>query len=300
MKFKSGIIAALMVALVIETSADDCSSDEISRMDVATGCDCATSFPDTNCDTCPLQACGSPQKMITPNGHLKTCGQGCVDSNSDCDACFIWFKSLCSCIKRLENGDNTDCISSDDLSQGPPPYPVWMLLNSRTLITTTKLIPGILELDQVKDSDGGFRLGQEVLQQNIKYSRDTGALALNSVATRNEEQIHIHLCNTQTDKLRDLLSKLKRSDYDKLKSVTLPTPDFKPGFAMSCRIASIPGTIVDVARDINNYLQTTVLKPPQSCDQYYVGAGVITDKYDHSWACVTTGTRAAEELFCHT
>ncbi|KFY76465.1 hypothetical protein V499_03887 [Pseudogymnoascus sp. VKM F-103] len=299
MKFKSAIIALALV-LPMQTRADTCSSDEISRMDVATGCDCATSFPDTNCGDCPLQPCGSPQKVITPKGMLKTCSHGCVNSNDECDACFLWFKSLCNCIKRLENGDNTDCISSDDLSQGPPNHPIWMLLNSRTLITTTQLVPGILELDQVKDSDGGFRLGQQVLQQNLKFSRVYGALALNSVYTRNEEQIHIHLCDVQMSKLRDLLSSLKRSDYNTLSSVTLPTTDFKHGSAMSCRIASAPGTIIDVARDLNHYLQSTVAKAPQSCDQYYVGAGVITDWYDHSWACVTTGTRSAEELFCHT
>ncbi|KFZ23391.1 hypothetical protein V502_02133 [Pseudogymnoascus sp. VKM F-4520 (FW-2644)] len=177
-----------------------------------------------------------------------------------------------------------------------------MLLNSRTLITTTQQVRGILELDQVKDSDGGFRLGQQVFQQNIKFDRATGALALNSVATRNEEQIHIHVCGIgiKTSKLRILLSKLKPTDYNTLKPVTLSPPDFITGSAMSCRISPTPGAIIDVARDINNYLQSTVAKAPQSCDQYYVGAGVITDTNDHSWACVTTGTRSAEELFCHT
>ncbi|KFY97973.1 hypothetical protein V498_01756, partial [Pseudogymnoascus sp. VKM F-4517 (FW-2822)] len=286
--------------LPIATSAAICSSDEISRMDVATGCDCATNFPSTNCDTCPLPSCGSPQSVITPKGHLLACNRGCVNCNIECDACFIWFNSLCSCIKRLENRDTTDCVSSDDLSKGPPNHPIWMLLNSRTLITTTKQVPGILELDQVKDSDGGFRLGQQVFQQNIKFDRATGALALNSVATRNEEQIHIHVCGIQTSKIRNVLSNLKPTDYTTLKPVTLSPPDFKPGSAMSCRISSTPGATIDVARDVNNYLQSTVAKAPQSCDQYYVGAGVITDINDHSWACVTTGTRSAEDLFCHT
>lgn len=298
MKFKAAIIA-LVVALPMGTSAAICSSDQISRMDVATGCDCATSFPSTNCGFCPLQPCGSPQTVITPKGQLKKCDHGCVTSNDECDDCYLWFNSLCSCVKRLENGDQTDCIASEDLSHGPPNHPVWMLLNSRTLITTTKLVPGILELDQVTDSDGGFRLGQQVLQQNIKFSRATGALALNSVGTRKEEQIHIHVCQKKKSKLRNFLSTLKPSDYYKLKPVTLPTT-FKQGSEMSCRASSVPGAIIDVARDVNNYLQSTVAKAPQSCDKYYVGAGVITDSNDYSWSCVTTGTRSTEELFCHT
>lgn len=298
MKFKSTIMA-LMLVLPMDTSATICSSDQISRMDVATGCDCATNFPSTNCGACPLHSCGSPPMVITPKGELSTCDHGCVNSNNECDDCFIWFNSLCSCVKRLENGDNTDCIPSEDLSQGPPNHAIWMLLNSRTLITTTKRVPGILQLDQVKDSDGGFRLGQQVLQQKKKFTRRTGALALNSVATRKEEQIHIHVCDIQTSKLRNFLTTLKRTKYNKLSSVTLPTK-FPLGSAMSCRVSSAPGAIIDVARDVNNYLQSTVAKAPQYCDQYYVGAGVITDKHDYSWACVTTGTKAAEELFCHT
>lgn len=297
MRFESAILALMLVRPMF-TSAAICSSDAISKMDVITGCDCATSFPSTNCGDCPLHSCGPSKKVITPKGKLFTCNDGCVDSNNGCDACFLWFNSLCTCIHRLENGDNTDCISSEDLAHGPLNHAIWMLLNSQTLITTTKLVPGILELDQVTDSDGGFRLGQEVLRQSKTFSRASGALALNSVATRNQEQIHIHVCDNPTSKLRSVLSTLKRTDYSALSSITLP--NFPSGSAMSCRISPTQDAIIDVARDINNYLQHTVAKAPQSCDQYYVGAGVITDQHDYSWSCVTTGTTSAEDLFCHT
>jgi hypothetical protein len=297
MKFKSAIMA-LMLVLPMDTSAAICSSDAISRMDVKTGCECATNFPSTNCVACSLPSCGTPPRVITLFGKLSTCGHGCVNGNIGCGACYLWFDSLCDCIHRLENGLNTDCISSEDLTLGPPNKAIWMLLNSRTEITTTQLVPGILELHQVTDSDAGFRLGQEVLQQNKIFSRASGALALNSVATREQEQIHIHVCNNPPNsKLRNVLNTLTRTKFKILNSV--PLPNFPPGSAMSCRVAPNPSLSIDMARDINNYLLSTVAKAPQSCDQYYVGAGVITDKNDYSWACVTTGTKSAEDIFCN-
>ena len=117
MKFKSAIMA-LMLVLPIDTSAATCSSHAISKMQVKTGCDCSLSAT-KGCGDCPLQ-CGQPPKMIVPFSKLSTCGKGCVDANNGYSSCSLWFDSLCTCIKRLENGLATNCISSEDLTQTPP------------------------------------------------------------------------------------------------------------------------------------------------------------------------------------
>ncbi|KAK9371940.1 uncharacterized protein V1513DRAFT_285974 [Lipomyces chichibuensis] len=61
---------------------------------------------------------------------------------------------------------------------------------------------------------------------------------MNSVATRSEEQVHIHVCDNPASKIRDKLSSLWRDNYRTLQSVHLTTAE---GF-------------INMARDINDYL----------------------------------------------
>ncbi|KAK9242115.1 hypothetical protein V1506DRAFT_548545 [Lipomyces tetrasporus] len=268
-------------------------------MDVI-GCDCPSQFPPATSLTCTgpsqlcTQTCGNPQMTIQSRAMLTQCGQGCITANSNCNGCYLWFHSLCSCIRDLQHGSTTTgCMSSGNLNPGHPNQPVWMLLNARDLITTTQQLPGILQLNNARDPDGGWRLGQQT------YNRARGSLAMNSVATRSEEQVHIHVCDIPASKIRDKLSSLWRGNYATVQSVPLTTAEgFKPGSEMSCRVSPNNGAVIDMARDIDRYLGSLVT--PQSCAAYYVGAGVITDANDYTWACVTTGTRSAEELFCHT
>ncbi|KAK9369489.1 hypothetical protein V1509DRAFT_652245 [Lipomyces kononenkoae] len=295
---KSAIVVLVLV-LVRNIVCATCTTNDISNMDVS-GCDCPSNFPPPADLTCTAQAqvcsqtCGNPQQIVTSRSKLVQCGQGCVTANSNCNGCYVWFHGLCLCIHHLQSGSPTNCIPSGRLTPGHPNPPIWMVLNDRDLITTTQKLTGILQLNTAPDPDGGWRLGQ----QNIK--RASGSLAMNSVATRSEEQVHIHVCDILSSKIRDKLSSLTRSSYGSLQSVPLTAAEgFKPGSEMSCRVSPNKGAVVDVARDINSTL-AGLRPPPANCAAYYVGAGVITDSNDYSWSCVTTGTRSAEELFCHT
>ncbi|KAK9327448.1 hypothetical protein V1520DRAFT_283414 [Lipomyces starkeyi] len=303
-------IAVLALVLVRNIVCAPCTSDDITNMDVS-GCDCPSQFPSPVTDlTCigPAQVCsqtcGNPQMTIQSRSQLTQCGQGCITANSECNGCYIWFHSLCSCIRDLQHASTTTgCSPSENLHPGHPNQPIWMLLNAGDLITTTQLLPGILQLNNAPDPDGGWRLGQRVLQQGHSgqtYNRVRGSLAMNSVATRSEEQVHIHVCDNPVSKIRDKLSSLWRGNYGTLQPVPLTTAEgFRPGSEMSCRVSPNSGAVIDMARDISGYIGSLVA-PPASCAAYYVGAGVITDANDYTWACVTTGTRSAEELFCHT
>jgi hypothetical protein len=160
-----------------------------------------------------------------------------------------------------------------------------MLLSANDLITTTQLLPGILELSQAHDPEGGWTLGQDT------YNRGQQGLAINSVQSRSEEQIHIHVCpfGTTSQGLRDTLSHQKYSNYVSLADV--------PGFSnLQCRVAPQRGIpITDVARSIKDF----IAKPPSTECDYYVGAGVLTDNNDFTWMCISTARGAAEFVFCH-
>ncbi|KZF20400.1 hypothetical protein L228DRAFT_240923 [Xylona heveae TC161] len=276
------LFTLLTLLTFIPTShSASCTQDQISRMDVMTGCDCVGSSSSAGCGPCPV-SCGGILQII-PDGQLAACGHGCVESNSICSACNLFFGGLCTCIHRLENGLVTNCIASDPPSPNKG-SPIWMLLNSHLLVTTTQLIPGILELDQAPDPDGGWRLAQE------NYDRAAGALAMNSVASRTEEQIHIHLCVPQKQTIRDILSGLDRADYTKLKYV----PGLPNGWDMVCRVSPTQGSPINVASTIETFLSTA-----GGCNPYFAGAGVMTDSNDYTWACITTTATATEKVFCY-
>ncbi|KAL5366250.1 hypothetical protein BJX96DRAFT_169780 [Aspergillus floccosus] len=284
------IIAVLLLILPKNTEAAQCTANQISSLSV-NGCDCQQSGVPVQC---PLLApqCGSPPTDVVPlnqyNGGQILWGEGCVDANFGCDGCYLWYGSLCHCLKSP--GGCTRILPA------VPGNPIWALLSNtapRGLITTSQKLPGILQLDQAPEPYRGWQLGQYILSHPdpaVKYTRASGSLAMNSVATRTEEQIHIHVCDNPTSNLRQDLSKLPLSKYATLELV--------PGYSMWCQVATSSGSDIDVAKTISNYLKT-IPHLSASCDKYKVGAGLITDSRDYSWACVTTGTKSAEELFCH-
>ncbi|KAJ5382410.1 hypothetical protein N7517_000321 [Penicillium concentricum] len=151
----------------------------------------------------------------------------------------------------------------------------------------------LLNLSSAADMDGGFRLGQDTLRK--RGSRDTGTLAMNSVSTRSKEQIHIHVCDHPGSTVRGILNKLHRDSFKTTSSVDLSALPW-PSAAMSCRASPTRDEDINTGRDIVDWLKQYA--GMTTCAQYDVGAGVLTDSDGHSWACITTGHRAAGNLFC--
>jgi hypothetical protein len=181
---------------------------------------------------------------------------------------------------------------------------IWALLSKKAkkgLITTSQMLSGILELSQAPEPNGGWQLGQETFKSPdtaVDYNRASGTLAMNSVATRTEEQIHIHVCDNKVSSLRAELTKLTRSHYTALTQVFLPKTVHSDSL-LFCQVAPHSGDTIDVAASISTYLNNNILNYAASCDKFYVGAGLMTDDRDYSWACVTAGISAgAENLFC--
>ena len=89
--------------------------------------------------------------------------------------------------------------------------------------------------------------------------------------------------------MRGILDKLHRDNFKTTSSVDLSALP-RPSAAMSCRASPNKGR--DIVDWLTQYASTT------SCAQYDVGAGVVVDSNGYAWACVITGYRAAETLFC--
>ncbi|KAJ6119537.1 hypothetical protein N7523_003817 [Penicillium sp. IBT 18751x] len=242
------------------TAGQDCKSAWIQGIDVGS-CNCVSGTSST-CKPCALGQCG--QTALSSSSHLnpKACGQGCVDANMDCDSCYIWFDQVCTCVKAGTCKTSWTPTSTN---------PAWVLLPAGDLISTTQLMPGILELN----SDEPWQFGQS------QYSRKSQALAINSVFRRTQEQIHVHVCpaNTMT---QGVLDNLNPANFQKMSQVN--------GYPWLCRAAAFP--IKDVTYDIQ-----AQIKNPMFCKDY-IGAAVVDDNKGRTWACVTTDAQGTQAIFC--
>lgn len=275
MAFKQGRLQTAimwsMFFIPLSTCASVCGEKNISQVSVAS-CNCASNFPDSHCSPCTTN-CG------TPNDKLRVCSKGCTDENMSCSACDIYFDNLCGCLqdKKCYHTPNTD---------------PWTLLHDGFLITTPHLIQGILE---VGTDNRGWQLGQDTLLNNVNppaFSRASGTLAMNSVLARTKEQVHIHVCNRQTSALRAKLDNLSPSAYTTLKPMPFSITGFPQG-KIHCQASKKKGdNQFPMADLVHGYLATLT-----SCDPDHLGAGLITDRYDNTWGCVTEGG-SAEDLFC--
>ncbi|KAJ6120328.1 hypothetical protein N7523_004608 [Penicillium sp. IBT 18751x] len=207
------------------------------------------------------------QCPIYSHSQLEKCGVGCTDDNKACNSCYIWFEQLCKC---LQDGAAV-CPQRPSTSAGA----YWVLMSSGSLMTTTQLIPGIRELS-IEDP---WEWGQQL------YARGSQALAINSARTRSQEQIHMHICPinqaTQT-----YLDNLDHTNYQSLTKI--------PGKPWYCRANQNKGQpISGVTADTQSRLASG-----QVCVDY-VGAAVIVDSRDRTWACVTYDEDTTEYVFCH-
>ncbi|KAJ6103950.1 hypothetical protein N7486_004172 [Penicillium sp. IBT 16267x] len=303
----SNWVSTLLLALATGTLAQNlsspgglgnpgtlCTSDDIANVDVAK-CVCPSKFPPLGSNTCLgmgghrySQSCNPPPGgSVSPQYDVKTGGGvGCVDANNECNACYIWFGGLCNCLKDLSTG-TSKCIPSFKISSASKTSPVWVVNAAHNLITTTQRTPGILELGTIPKYQQGFDFAQTTVKNMFPK---TGTLAVNSVTSRTEEQIHIHLCDNTNTNLRDALSKLNTASYSKLSPVT------GAGVAMQCRVANNKGDNIDQAGDVTTYLAKLAAT---DCGRYHVGSGYMVDNNGYSWSCVTIGG-SAEYIFCKT
>ncbi|KAJ5716196.1 hypothetical protein N7493_008107 [Penicillium malachiteum] len=273
-----------------------CTSSDIANMNVL-NCACPSDFPPGS-NTC--KANGKPCTQtcnggsVTSFAELDVCGAGCVDANNECNGCYIWFSGLCTCLQKMQEQEKTSCIASSSLTPGQKTPPIWMINARNDLMTTTYLIPGILQLHQIPDYWVGFNLAQNTVRKN---QGNTGTLALNSVASRTEEQIHIHLCNNGNKNVRDVINGLDPAKYKTLATVDISKA--MPGYAMQCRVSSQKdANIIDQGGDILSHLQTlSTDHGPDNCAQYHVGSGFMIDNSGLAWSCVTT-SGSAEKIFC--
>lgn len=62
--------------------------------------------------------------------------------------------------------------------------------------------------------------------------------------------------------------------------------------ALLCRAEQNEATLIThVTGDIQQQIQSAACKD-------YVGAAVVVDNHDRTWACVTTDTRLTQDAFC--
>ncbi|KAM5356661.1 hypothetical protein ACJ41O_003307 [Fusarium nematophilum] len=250
----------------------ECNADEISTMNVRS-CRCKL-FTD-NCPAKDFDACGH-----TATKTVNKCCKGCGDDNSDCKGCGLWFTSLCRCLKRGNGG----CPSSGNIAKDG--QPVWVHLqedDDDDLIIPTKIIPGILEMAEQKNwelGNDGWQYAQQV------YDPKTEALALNSWRARTHEQIHIHVCDVNMT-TRAILDKEEHPKGGRLTQL-------KGDPEMWCIVREQKGTVNTFASTISEFLKT---KHQGVCDKL-VGAGIMRDTLENTWACATTSSSGPLGKFC--
>lgn len=280
LKFVSATMP-LMLALPSNTIGQStCDTTNISNNQVVQ-CVCADTFSEAGCHACTDPQC--PTASI--KAQLQSC-KGCTDVDINCGrACNLYFSALCNCLK----GTAHNCENSGK----------WWLENSHFLITTIDQVAGILQLGS---DNGGWQFGQTLLAGGVSqggstFKRDVGTLAVNSVNTRDQEQIHIHVCNNPGSKLRSYLSSATRGQYQTLTQIPDDITGAFPKGTVFCQASQAKGASnMDVARITTDYVNSL----HTACEKDNVGAGLITDNNDYSWVCITTGSHAAEQLFCDT
>lgn len=258
----------LILTLVLETCSaqgpaladNHCHSNWIQNNDL-TKCDCDVGT--ATCQQCSLGTCNN--NALTSTSMLKPshCNEGCTEANWGCNSCFLWFKSVCNCLK------NGNCLAS--------PSGLWIRLNIE-LLSTTQRVPGILDLNSEEPWDWGQTL----------YDRPTQALVLNSVKSRQQEQIHFHICDgkLQPGDPKFVLGALNYAQYQ----APAPVPGY-PNWL--CRVQSTAGALIQgVTADIKKQTANG-----GDCSNL-VGAAVLTDSHDRTWSCLTIGFQSAQGAFC--
>jgi hypothetical protein len=163
---------------------------------------------------------------------------------------------------------------------------IWVLLpEAEPLVTSTDLLPGILEMaDNPQKYGGAFDFAQE------RYNPDRQALVLNSVRSRTMEQFHIHLCYKPTKmnpKVIAILDKATLNPTTELKQI--PNQDL---WCMS--VEKGKGPLKDFEKAIHKFLTPGKKNPCRGL----AGAAIIQDSKMNTWGCVTGDQHGPLPAFC--
>lgn len=287
MLLQSALVATLISLypnfIQTATGQSICTSQQILQKDLS-NCDCrgGQSQCNTQCSAGPT-ATDCPA-MVLSQLTLEDCPSHCVSKfNQYCDACWIWFYALCSCLK------NGNCQKSAANS------PFWVKLG-KELATTDSPIPDILTLQGVHAMLAifGWDFGQDQTLSPPISDPNSEALVINSVHSITENQIHMHICPFNQN-MRNFLSGLYQGSPS-FYGVPRDIPSPYAGQKMWCQASQTVGLPISgnaVSDEIN-----FVLQQPGVC-RYYVGAAVMRDKNGYTWGCVTADHLSTEyQRFC--
>lgn len=277
-----------VLALATGASAAFCTPSDIVNHNVK-GCDCGPRLKTDKClNLC--YAC-SPQFPIEVNKkHVKDCEAGCrLASDVDCMGCGLWFRTVCGCVKDPTNPK----VCSADKAISPGSDKTWIHLVNKPpehdLISSTSIIPGILDMTSTvqgtparKYMERGWTYAQE------RWDPSKQALAMNPWLVRTMEQVHIHLCDFNTD-LRDALKKETFQSEHQL--VKLANQKWDSLWCVGLKKGLVRENVVDLLADMIKKQKGNI------CPQV-VGAGMMMDDDQRLWACATTDRHGPLGFFC--
>jgi len=263
-----------------------CSPDDIVNHRVS-GCDCR---PKQKQKTCAkwCQACSPLQTTIK---YVNDCSAGCrlpSDGECECTGCGLWFHSVCDCVKDPTNPKT--CHTDKAISPGSAN--TWVhLVNDPTehdLISSTSIIPGIL--DMTAKPSPYFERAWVYAQE--RWDPSSQALAMNPWLVRTMEQVHIHLCPLKPN-LRDALTKeVFKSDKHLVK---LDNTKFNSLWCIGAKKGKVIENFVAL---LSEMIAQEKAKGKAGICPEMIGAGMMMDNDQRTWACATTERHGPLGFFC--
>ncbi|KAL7922736.1 hypothetical protein ACQKWADRAFT_320674 [Trichoderma austrokoningii] len=284
-------ISFLLIGLsALSSVAADCKSNAIQNKDVS-GCICQGHLNLCSVSKPFCQTCGLDIEKRNTNSHSPVCAPGCTDNDAPCSGCGIWFSTLCNRIKDCLKGKACDASGKVE----PNGKMVWMYLpgGDEPLITTTDLLPGILEMaDHPTIYKDAFNFAQEPKHFDVERK----ALVLNSVRSRTMEQFHIHVCNRPTAGFPRALARLDTATLNPSKTLVEIPPKNKDDPRLWCMgVAQGKGPVTGFVEAIEELLHRGGKNP--IC-RGRAGAAVIQDNKKRRWGCVTDNREGPLPYFC--
>lgn len=260
-----------------------CTTADISGQNVSK-CKC---WPRTKGNTCKKTCTGLCYQV---DRTTKDCDVGCKDiQNGPCKGCGIWYHTLCDCLQDVANPNK--CVPSFAPSPGGK-HP-WVHLKTadpkkpreHDLITTTEIIPGILDMTNAPSQ---FYEDAWIFAQN-QWDGGSQALAMNPWRVRTEEQVHIHMCKLNPNIRATLTAETAKSEKHLVKLEKEST--------LWCYAARKNDKITNFVSVLSEFIEQESKKKGGVCREL-VGAGMMQDDNGRTWACATTTWHGPLPYFC--